>query len=107
MKRYESVYKNKKLLKEFNTEKLQEIIVEILESRIEGQARKKPYSIAAIFDNPRAISSLVRSNIKIFASTAIPIERINPATPANVIVIGINLNMASVRSKYTTSANDA
>ncbi len=73
------------------------MMVEILESRIDGQARRKPSSIAAVFNNPLLISSLVLSKIKILASTAIPIERMNPAMPAKVIVIP-NLNIPATKT---------
>ena len=72
-------------------------MVEILESRIDGQARLKPSSMADIFVSPFFISSLVLSKIKILASIAIPIERTNPAIPARVIVIP-NLNIAATKT---------
>ncbi len=45
---------------------------ETFESRIEVQARLKPSSIAPPKDLPQRNSSLVLSNIKILASTAMP-----------------------------------
>ena len=52
---------------------------EILESFIEDQARSKPNLIARLFGLPHKTSSFIRSKIRTFASTAIPIEIINPA----------------------------
>ncbi len=83
------------------------IIDEMLESRIEGHALLKPSLMASralretwptpacpVF-RPRS-SSLVRSKIKMFASTAIPMERIKAAMPAAVSVTGISLNNAKI-----------
>ena len=72
------------------------IILEALESRIDIQARENPSSTAAPRFRPARSSSLIRSNIRIFASTAIPMERINPAMPAAVRVTPRSLNMRSV-----------
>src|SRR5579883_3221402 len=72
----------------------QVIMVETLESRIEGQARAKPASTAAAIERPARSSSLVRSKIRMLASTAMPIERINPAMPASVKVTGMSLKVA-------------
>ena len=63
------------------------ISVETFESRIEVQALENPNSTDTFLLFPFLISSRVLSKIKIFASTAIPIERINPAIPAKVSVI--------------------
>ena len=49
------------------------------------QARLKPASTASAYGFPEANSSLNLSKISTFASTAIPIERIIPATPARLI----------------------
>jgi hypothetical protein len=70
------------------------IKLEILESRIEVHALAKPASIAKTRFFPQRISSFIRSNIKMLASTAMPIERINPAIPASVRVIGMSLKMS-------------
>ena len=75
------------------------IRLDTLESRIEFHARLKPASIAAGRLLPTRISSLVRSKIRMLASTAMPTESTKPATPARVIVTGISRNRA-----YTTSA---
>ncbi len=60
--------------------------VEKLESRMADQARLKPLSTALSNVLPFFNSSLMRSKIKMFASTAMPIERITPAKPARVRV---------------------
>src|SRR3989344_4223196 len=74
------------------------MMVVTFESLIEGQARRKPSSMAETLLNPFFNSSLVLSKIRILASTAIPIERTKPATPAKVIVkLGIILKTARVR----------
>lgn len=68
---------------------------EIFESRMLGQAREKPCSMAAEIGFPSRSSSFMRSKIRILASTAMPIDKINPATPAKVKVTGISLNKAN------------
>ena len=72
------------------------IIVDVLESLMDGHARWNPSSIAEEYGNPFFRSSLMRSKIRMFASTAIPIVRTNPAIPAKLIVIGMTLKMARV-----------
>ena len=67
------------------------IILEMFASRIEVQARSKPTLNASPIARPRIHSSRARSKIKILASTAIPIEIINPAIPAADNVTGISL----------------
>jgi hypothetical protein len=71
------------------------IIEEMFESLIDSHALEKPSCKASCIDLPFLISSFILSKIKTFASTAIPIERINPAIPAAVRVTGISLNTAS------------
>ncbi len=66
----------------------------MLESLIDGHALEKPKSIAFSCEIPRLISSFILSKIKIFASTATPIESINPAMPARLRVTGIALKSA-------------
>ena len=84
------------------------MIVEILESRIDGHARRKPSSTAPVFGSPRFNSSLIRSKISTFASTAMPMVSTNPASPARDIVkSGMSLKSPSVRAMYMRSANDA
>jgi len=72
------------------------IILETFESLIEVHALLNPSSIAPGRLLPTRSSSFILSKIKIFASTAIPTERINPAIPARVKVTGINLNTARI-----------
>lgn len=74
---------------------IQVIIEEKFESRIEGQALKKPSFIACTYSLPPLISSFIRSKINTLASRAIPIDKINPAIPAKLKVTGINLKIAS------------
>lgn len=64
-------------------------------SRIDGQAREKPSEIAKVKPLPCLISSFILAKIKMLASTAIPMDKINPPIPAKVKVTGINLNTAS------------
>ena len=68
------------------------MIVDRLPSRIDGQARSNPELIAANSPRPARSSSLVRSAIRMFASTAKPNERITAAAPDSVKVTGTNLN---------------
>ena len=72
------------------------IILEMFESRIENQAREKPLETESEIVLPDRNSSLTLSKISTFASTAIPIDIINPAIPAAVKVTGNNLNKASI-----------
>ena len=67
-------------------------------SRIEGQLLLNPSSeaIAKLFSF--FSSSLNLEKIKTLASTAIPIERINPPIPAKVKVTGINLNKLKIKA---------
>ena len=57
------------------------IKVEEFESRMDGQARRKPSSTAAAFDKPFLISSFVLSKMRILASTAMPIDKIFQTAP--------------------------
>ena len=88
------------LIKDVATKnKIAQTIKELkFESRIEGHALLNPSSIdyAKLF--PDFISSFILAKIKIFASTAIPMERINPPMPAKVNVTGINLNIDNVKA---------
>ena len=79
-------------------------MVLILESLIDGHALLKPSSMADNLEDPLFISSLILSKIKILASTAMPIERINPAIPDKVIVIDDALKIAKVKIVYNKSA---
>ncbi len=67
------------------------MMVERFESRIEGQARWKPARKAACTERPQRSSSFMRSKIRMFASTAIPVDNRKPAMPGNVSVTGISL----------------
>ncbi len=77
------------------------IIEEILESLIDNQALLNPFSYALYRSSPDLYSSFALSKIKIFASTAIPIDKIKPATPASVIVIphGVNVEILNIASE--------
>ena len=66
---------------------------EILESRIEGKALANPNLSEVAKSLPSLNSSFILSKIRILASTAMPIERINPAIPAKVKVTGIILKI--------------
>ncbi len=70
--------------------------VATLLSLMDGHARANPSVIAAKRVRPARNSSFVRSAIKIFASTAVPIVRIKAAIPERVRVTGASLNTASV-----------
>ena len=72
------------------------IMPEIFESLIENQALEKPAEIESAILFPERNSSFIRSKISTFASTAMPMEIINPAIPAAVKVTGINLKRASI-----------
>ena len=69
----------------------------MFESRIEGQARLKPSSMALARESPLLISSLTLSKIRILASTAMPIVKIKPAKPAKVMVTEKSLKSPRVR----------
>ena len=90
--------KAKPLIKEVPNQKriIAVIILEMLESRIENQAREKPVETASKTVLPERISSLTLSKIRMLASTAMPMEIINPAIPAAVKVTGNNLKRAKI-----------
>ncbi len=81
----------------------QVMIVKKFESLIDDQARLKPSSRAAPNGLPLFISSLSRENISTFASTAMPIEIINPAMPDKVNVTLNNLNKDNTIIEYIRS----
>lgn len=86
---------NPRIMLEPNQNKIPLVIkVEMLLSRIDGQAREKPSSKLANKLLPFFDSSLILSKTKTFASTAIPIVMTNPAMPERVRVTGINLKIA-------------
>ena len=70
-------------------------MVEILLSRMAGQARLNPTSMDEANVRPMRTSSFMRSKIKILASTAIPMDRMNPPMWANSKVMGISLKIAN------------
>src|SRR3989344_2990364 len=74
------------------------IIEEILESRIESQARAKPSRIPSLTLLPLLSSSFIRSNISTFASTAMPMERMNAAIPAAVSVTPSSLKIERTKT---------
>ena len=76
----------------------EERIVQALESIIAGNARLNPISIATLSDRPPRISSLNRSNTRMFASTAIPTERMKPAIEASENVASIVFSAVSVNN---------
>ena len=67
-------------------------------SLIEGQLLLNPSSRAMEKLCSRFNSSLILENIKILASTAIPIDNIKPPIPAKVKVTGINLNKLRIKA---------
>src|SRR3989338_6274264 len=69
-------------------------------SRIEGHARLNPSPIEPARLLPCFISSFMRAKIKMLASTAIPMDKINPPMPANVKVTGTSLKMAKTSATY-------
>ena len=78
------------------TKRIRQVIsVELLESRMDGHARLHARSIACRNVRPDLNSSFKRSKISTFASTAIPILRMNPAIPGSVNTTGTNLNSMS------------
>ena len=79
----------------------------ILLSLIDGQARLNPSEIANGNALPCRISSFILAKIKILASTAIPMDKINPPMPAKVNVTGTSLNMESVMATYIIKAMEA
>ena len=76
-----------------NKNKMAQTIKEFkLLSRMDGQAREKPSLIATPNSLPCFISSFMRAKIKMLASTAMPMDKMNPPMPASVIVTEISLN---------------
>ncbi len=66
-------------------------------SRIASHARPKPSPIAFSLFFPSLSSSLMRSAISTFASTASPTERMSPAIPAAVRTTGMSWKSASIK----------
>ena len=81
------------------------MITDTFASVIVERARLKPASIATRMDLPEKTSSLKRSKIRMFASTATPIDKIIPAMPGKVIVALKPLpNTRSNNITYTSNA---
>src|SRR3989338_2160735 len=80
---------------------------EMLESRMEVQARLNPSSTAAVSSFPARNSSLSRSKISTLASTAMPTDKIKPAMPASVSVTDMSLKTVSTNAAYTSKATVA
>ena len=72
------------------------ISVVTFESRIDDQARAKPEFTDMSTERPERSSSLIRSKIRMFASTAIPTLSMNPPIQARVKVTGKSLKIARV-----------
>ena len=71
-----------------NTKQLRRVVM--WPSTIDELALLKPLSIDLVRVLPSYNSSLILSNIRIFASTAIPMLSISPEIQGNVKVTGIN-----------------
>ncbi len=77
-----------------NQNKIPAVIRELaLLSRTDVQARLNPSSMEVSKLLPQDNSSLIRSKMRMLASTAIPMDRINPAMPARVRVTGMSLKI--------------
>ena len=82
-----------------NKNKMAQTISELkLLSRIDGQALLKPSWIANDNPFPSLTSSFILAKIKMLASTAMPIDKINPPMPARVRVTGINLKIERAKA---------
>ena len=79
------------------------MMVDMFPSRIDGHARSKPAFNAANRSLPARSSSLARSDISMFASTANPSESITAAAPDSVRVTGMSLNIPSNITVYAIS----
>ena len=80
------------------------ISVVTLASIIVFNACLYPISTEAIGERPDLISSLILSNIKTLASTAIPIVKTIPAIPGNVKVAWIKVKIAYKINKLNINA---
>ena len=81
------------------------ISVVILPSIMAESAFWKPIFMAAFTVFPVAISSRIRAKMITFASTAIPMERIIPATPGSVSVMSKPYSRRTVSSTYRQRAS--
>ena len=87
-----------------NTNNNKEAInVVILASKIVERALSNPFLILSYIFLFLTFSSFMRSKIKTFASTAIPIVKTIPAIPGNVRVAPIAPNSASIMNKLAIS----
>ena len=73
------------------------INVVTFESKIVEKAFLNPASTDTLIDFPTLNSSLILSNIKTFASTAIPIDSRYAATTGKVIVVFIAIKLPAKR----------
>ena len=78
-----------------NTKQLRSVVM--WPSTIDELALWKPLSIDLVRVLPLYNSSLILSNIRIFASTAIPMLSISPDIPGKVNVTGIREYMAKLK----------
>ncbi|GFQ67924.1 hypothetical protein TNCT_693921 [Trichonephila clavata] len=83
------------------------INVVIFESSIVFIAFLNPSSIARSTLLPDLISSRIRSNIKTFASTAIPTVSAIPAIPGKVRVASSRVRIDNIRTTLEKSATEA
>ena len=83
-----------------NTKQLRRVV--IWPSTMDVLALWKPLSIDLVRVLPQYNSSLILSNIRIFASTAIPMLSISPDIPGKVKVTGIKEYMAKLKKPYST-----
>ncbi len=79
----------------------------MLESKIDDNALLYPASTEVLIDFPNLNSSLVLSNMRTLASTAIPMVSINPAIPASVNTTPNCENTISTKLTYKTIATEA
>jgi hypothetical protein len=79
-------------------------IVLRFESKIAGNARLKAASNPASSVLPRRNSSFSRSKMRMFASIAMPMDRIMPAIAGSEKVTPSDLNIAVANSTYSPSA---
>ena len=71
---------------------------------MDGNAFLKPMLIASVLPTPAFISSRIRSNIKMFASTAVPIVNTIPAIPAKVKTAPKEARHPKINTTFTAKA---
>jgi hypothetical protein len=76
------------------------------ESQIADQDFLNQISVASGSFLPKAISSLILSKINIFASIAIPTERINQAIEARVKTVQVDFTIAKTITIYIAKATE-